>query len=231
MLKIEAFAFDFDGVLADSLKAHTDARLEAFRQLGHEDVSQQIHDEGHKHGSHPPEIIGWILKEAKIVPSSANVLKDKKVQEVVSLKKEIFKQEAAEGLDAIPGSVEFVTKATKLYGPKRLAIATTATKEGEVLPFLDRHGLADSFGYIVAQEDTPSDKMKPHPFVYKEAARQLGHNLSSIIAIEDSPRGIESASMAGLYVYGLASTHKFEDLSGANQVIGSFKVIEHLVRD
>jgi beta-phosphoglucomutase len=228
MPKIEAFVIDFDGVLANSIKAHTAARIEAFEQLDY-DVSQQLHDEAHRHGSHPSEIIGWILKQAKIVSPKADVLTDETVQRVVDLKKEIFSREAAEGLDAIPGSVEFARKAVKKYGPTRLAIATTASRDGEVLPFLSRYELEDTFGHVIAQEDTPANAMKPDPFVYTEAVKRLGHQPTLVAAIEDSRHGIQAARAAGLYIFGLATTHKFEDLAGANQVIGSFAVLDSLV--
>lgn len=230
MRKIEAFVLDFDGVLADSIKAHTEARLEAFRHFGY-DLSPRLHDEAHHHGSHPSEIIGWILKQAKVVRPNANVLKNKTVQKVVNLKNEIFLEGAAKGLDAIPGSLEFVTKATRQYGPNRFALATTASRDHEVVPFLRRHELEGSFGHIVAREDTPSHAMKPHPFVYAETSRRLGLDCrpSLTAAVEDSPRGIEAARSANLYVFGLATTHKFEGLAGANQVIGSFAVLNSLL--
>ena len=56
MPRFEAIIFDMDGVLADSIGAHTSARLKAFEQLGFS-ASPEIQAEAHRHGSHGPQII------------------------------------------------------------------------------------------------------------------------------------------------------------------------------
>lgn len=232
MPKIEAFVLDFDGVLADSNEAHTVARLEAFRRLGYSaTVNPALHDEAHKQGSHAHEIIGWILIQAGIVAVNADVTTDETVEKVVATKNAIYREETAAGLEAIPRSLDFVRMASSKYGPEKLAIATTASRENEVLPYLRRHGVVDMFGHIVGQEDTPQGAMKPDPFVYDEAVRRIGLPPERIAAVEDSPRGIQAARDAGVYVFGVATTHSFDELSAANQVIGSFQVLNQMIRN
>ncbi len=119
MGEIRGIIFDYDGALADSVKAHNVARILAFKELGYGNVDPRLHDEAHRHGTHPPEIIGWVLKQAKIIPPTTDVLTDTLVQNIVGLKKDIFRRESADGLDANPGAVEFVNKAYDTYGKER----------------------------------------------------------------------------------------------------------------
>ncbi len=220
----QGLILDFDGTLADTVGTHTTARLEAFDQLGYQ-VDMAIHEEGHRHGSHPSEIIGWILKQAGFVAQDADVLLDPVVQEVVALKGEIYKGHAANGLDAIDGSPEFVNWAVKQYGPENLAIATTASRLHEVIPFLKRYNLEDAFSLVVGKEDTPVGRSKPDSFVYDEALRLLDINPLLLIAVEDTPFGIASAQGAGMPVIGITTTHSAEDLKMATHITNSFRTL------
>ncbi len=135
MKDIEVLVFDYDGILADSVAAHTEARMQAFADSDFGDIDLSVHAEAHRHGSTPPEIIGWILKHESIVPVDADVFTDKTVRSVVDRKNKIFFANSSAGLDAIPGSIEFVHKAVGKYGVGNLAIATTASYDREVQPF------------------------------------------------------------------------------------------------
>lgn len=225
MNRIKALAIDFDGVLADTIQTHTAARVDAFQQLSY-DVDPALHNEAHQHGAHSSEIIGWILKSAGIVSGESDAYEDQVVHRVVELKKEIYFEQAAKGLNATIGSLSFVAWATEKYGADKMAIATTASRQSEVLPFLRRHGIERSFNHIVAQEDTPKGKTKPHPYVYEEAVRQLGCRSSSTAAIEDTPRGIFSAQASGLFTFGIATTHPADSIIMADRVVEKFEEIK-----
>lgn len=225
----DALVLDFDGVIADSVKAHTSARLKAFQELGYADVDPLIHTEAHRHGSHPTEIIGWILSQAGVIEPDVDVNTDAIVKKVVSLKSQIYFEIAARGLDPIPGAVDFIRWATVAFGASRLAIATTATLQSEVGPFLAQLKLTDLFGVIVAKEDTPSTRMKPDPYVYCEVVKRLGVDAAHSIAVEDHPRGVASAKKAGLQTVGITTTHDENDLSEATAIIRSFDELKVLV--
>lgn len=134
MARFEALAIDFDGVLADTIAAHPKARLSAFEVLGLE-ATNATHAEAHRHGSHPPAIIGWILQQTGVIKPEADVLTDTAVQAVVAKKNQIYHEIAANGLQPVAGALDFIREASVLYPPDRLAIATTASRNEEVLLF------------------------------------------------------------------------------------------------
>lgn len=57
-------------------------------------------------------------------------------------------------------------------------------------------GVGDLFDVSVAAEDT--DRHKPEPAPYLEAARRLGVPAAACTAIEDSPVGVAAAVAAGM---------------------------------
>ncbi|MFD0471321.1 HAD-IA family hydrolase [Nonomuraea thailandensis] len=58
--------------------------------------------------------------------------------------------------------------------------------------------LGHTFDLVIANEDT--ERGKPWPDPYLEAARRLGAEPSRCVAIEDSPAGIAAARAAGCRV-------------------------------
>ena len=67
-------------------------------------------------------------------------------------------------------------------------------------------GLADAFDTIVASEDTERHKPDPDPFL--EAARRLGARPERCVVWEDSDLGIESARRAGMEWIDVRSFHR-----------------------
>lgn len=61
---------------------------------------------------------------------------------------------------------------------------------------LDRVGILDAFETIVASEDTERHKPDPEPFL--EAARRLNARPERCVVWEDSGLGIEAARRAGM---------------------------------
>ena len=55
--QFDAVAFDFDGTLADTIGAHTEARIHAFPLHGVTDITAAQHELGHRYGNRPPTII------------------------------------------------------------------------------------------------------------------------------------------------------------------------------
>ncbi len=211
----EAFAFDFDGLLADSRQAHTTARRQAFSQMAEETGDERyrqipsiLHENAHFHGQSSTEIIGWVLKEAGITKA----IDDEVSQEVVDKKKEIYKIKASHGLPAMEGVVRFTNRLAK-HVPDNLAIVTTAYRQQEVMPFLRRHRLTDVFPRerIVAREDTTRTKPLPDPYLM--LVDNLGIKPIDLCAFEDSAGGIQSANRAGAYVVAVATTHSAVELS------------------
>lgn len=76
-----------------------------------------------------------------------------------------------------------------------LAIAS-GSLHAEVESIVRAGGLVDSFGAIVGADDVR--RAKPAPDLYVEAARRLGVDPATAVAIEDSIWGLEAARAAGL---------------------------------
>lgn len=84
-----------------------------------------------------------------------------------------------------------------VVGRKRLAVASSSYRDRLDLS-LHTTGLAHYFEASVAGDEVASGK--PHPDLFEEAARRLGLDPSSCLAVEDSPTGIVAAAAAGMEV-------------------------------
>jgi beta-phosphoglucomutase-like phosphatase (HAD superfamily) len=208
----DAYAFDFDGTLADTVATHNQARLEAFQEMAKETgdgrfliISPELQAEAHRHGSNPNTIIGWVLQQTGI----AQEISDDIVTQAVNRKREQYHKLCAVGLQAINGSVEFLKmldehKAGSTY-------VTTTAYRGEVTPFVKRYGLGRllPLSHLVTFEDVGQDFLKPHPRAYQLTLERAGltDNPKRMLAIEDTPGGVASAKAAGVKVIAVCTTH------------------------
>ncbi|MGB7346650.1 MAG: HAD family phosphatase, partial [Pirellulaceae bacterium] len=101
----------------------------------------------------------------------------------------------AELIDQLPTLDAVVDVARRHHGKMPMAVAS-----GGIRPIIDRQlakmGITELFGAIVTAEDT--EKHKPEPDVFLEAARQLGVDPTKCLVFEDSPLGFEAAEKAGM---------------------------------
>jgi len=81
--------------------------------------------------------------------------------------------------------------------------------------------LNDYMLFSLSLDDVPIGK--PSPVPYQIAISKLGLGLQEIIAIEDSPSGIQSASDAGLVVFGFQ--HEDTSLITADHIIHSLSEV------
>jgi len=83
----------------------------------------------------------------------------------------------------------------ELKGRVSLGVVTSSRREH----FLKMHqetGLLDYFDFILTREDF--HHAKPHPEPYREAVKRVGCAAEDCLAVEDSERGLVSASAAGI---------------------------------
>jgi len=96
--------------------------------------------------------------------------------------------------EVIPGVRETLES---LHGTIPMAIVTSCRREN----FMEMHrtsGLLGFFDFILMREDY--DRSKPDPEPYLAACRRAGFSAGECLAVEDSERGVASASAAGLAV-------------------------------
>lgn len=209
----EAIAFDYDGVLADSISVHTTARFEAYRTMSertgdhrYAQVLPQLHQKAHHHGTTPEQINAWLLAEACII-ESADELESPEVQTIVDIKNEIYAKHTQEGHTPMYGALDIVSKTHEALDG-RIAIVTTAA-EDEVQPYLARHHLVRKFSRDRLIFGTDVTNKKPDPEAYERAIEQLGvSEPGKMLVIEDTPQGIEAANRAGAITMAVATTYR-----------------------
>lgn len=118
-----------------------------------------------------------------------------------------------EGFDAVPGAPAFLDALGEL--PRAIASSSRAEYIGWALGLfgLDRH-----FGGHVYSADG-WDRGKPFPDIYLAAARGLGVDPASCLAIEDSPTGAMAAIAAGMTVVGFCGAGHIVDRAAHGKML------------
>ncbi len=98
----------------------------------------------------------------------------------------------ADGPPWIEGAPEAVRRTAETC---RIGLASSSNRE-LIDAVLAAGGLTELFGATVSSEEVP--RGKPSPDVYLEAARRLGVDPTTCIAVEDSHNGIRAAKAAGM---------------------------------
>jgi HAD superfamily hydrolase (TIGR01509 family) len=179
---VEAVIFDLDGLLVDSESVWDDVRKRFVEEKG-----------GTWHDGAQRDMMGMSSVEwSHYVRDRLGVDMDPE-----EISREVADRVAAtyrEHLPLLPGAVEAVRS---LAEESPLGLASSSNRHVIDL-VLDQAGIADSFKATVSSEEVGAGK--PAPDVYLEAAKRLGREPASCVAIEDSTNGIRSAHAAGMGV-------------------------------
>jgi HAD superfamily hydrolase (TIGR01509 family) len=185
----QAVIFDLDGVLVDSEKRWNGAKEALVRETGGRWL-----DEAPRRmmGMSSPE---WsiYLRDDLAVPMDAEEIN----REVVRRMEEGYRDE----LPLLPGATEAV-RALAARWP--LGLASSANRPVIDL-VLELAGFGDAFQVTVSSEEV--ERGKPAPDVYLAAARGLGVEPGSCVAIEDSSSGLRAAVAAGMAVIAVPNPH------------------------
>ncbi len=94
----------------------------------------------------------------------------------------------------------------------------------EIEPVLERAGLADAIGAVVAADDVT--RGKPDPEGYFRALERIGGGLaaSDVVAFEDTEAGVASARGAGLRCLAVRGTLPDERLAAADAIVDAIDV-------
>ena len=179
-MKIEALIFDCDGTLCDSMPAHFAAWTQVLSPLGMElDLQQYLKFAG--------------TPSRRVIPMLARAqgfeIED---FEAINRAKEDAFLDSVHLLQPIEPVVQI---ARENRGVLKMAVASGGVRR-LVLQQLDQIGATDWFETIVTAEDT--DRHKPDPDVFLEAARRLGVTPERCRVYEDGEPGIEAARRAGM---------------------------------
>lgn len=186
---IDAVIFDLDGVLLDSEQLWNRAKEELVGASG-----------GTWRSDAPEAMMGmssheWsrYLHDQLAVPLGIDEINRAVVRRI----EELYRTE----LPLLPGAVETV-RATQARWP--LGLASSSNRQIIDL-MLDLSGLRGAFGAAISSEEV--DEGKPAPDVYLAAARSLGADPASCVAVEDSSNGMKSAAAAGMAIVAVPNPH------------------------
>ncbi len=177
---IEGIIFDCDGTLTDSMPVHFRSWSQTFANHGIPFDQQRFYSLG----GMPSDRIIAMISEEHGKSLDATLVSREKEEHFLSFLSEV-------------GPVEkVVALALEEKGKRKLAVAS-----GGFRWVIDRQlahlGFAtDHFDAIVTAEDT--ERHKPHPDVFLEAARQMNVEASKCLVFEDAELGIEAARRAGM---------------------------------
>jgi beta-phosphoglucomutase len=94
----------------------------------------------------------------------------------------------------------------------------------EIVPVLERAGLAESVTVLVAADDV--ERGKPDPESYLRALGALGESLapSDVVVFEDTEAGVASARGAGMRCLAVRGTHPDARLAAADRIVDAIDV-------
>ena len=175
----DAYIFDCDGTLADTMGLHYEAWKMALAP----------------HGAHLPEDLyyTWGGRPTREIVEALNEMQGLFMDpdHVVPYKEGLYHTLLPE-TKAIEPVVAF---ARSMHGKKPLAVASGGGRLA-VTSTLEKLGLLPLFDVIVTSEDYTNGKPAPDP--YLEAARRLGIAPSGCLVFEDTEVGRQSAHAAGM---------------------------------
>lgn len=215
---LKAIVFDFDGVIVDSEPLHHRAFNQLLRSAGVSiDYDTYLRDYV---GFDDRDAVRAMLRGPMRRPDLA--ADDQRVRAMIREKGDAFERVVAQGVRAMPGSVELIRSAAAALP---VAIASGATRR-DIDLILGGLGVDHLFATIVTADLV--HRSKPDPETYSLAVRQLADlhpdrtlTPADCLAIEDTAAGIESARAAGLHVLAVANTGPAASLGRAHRVVDS----------
>jgi HAD superfamily hydrolase (TIGR01509 family) len=175
----QAYIFDCDGTLADSMPIHYEAWTAA---LG-------------PHGAEFPEALFYELGGTPTV-QIVSILNERHGLQMdpveTARRKEAIYVEKITHIQPIEPVVEF---AQEYFGKKPLAVASGGHR-AVVEKTLASLGIIEMFDTIIGSEDYENGKPAPDPFL--EAARRMAVEPEKCLVFEDTALGAKSAEAAGM---------------------------------
>jgi HAD superfamily hydrolase (TIGR01509 family) len=212
---LRAILFDFNGILVDDEPIH----LEMFQKvLREEGVSLSAEDYYERY-------LGLDDRGcfASVLDAVGETLTVPRLMRLIARKASYYQERIRErGYPIFPGAVELVQAAAD--GGRMLGVVSGALRE-EVEGALRQIGLRDRFKVLVTAEDVAEGK--PDPEGYRRALEALNGlpplperllHPHEVLAIEDSPAGLEAAAEVGLVTLGIAHTYPAGQLEMADVV-------------
>ncbi len=187
-MEFEGYIFDLDGTLADTMPAH----YMSWRRITQKHGLEFSEDRFYSLGGVPTERIFNILAEEQGKTLNAAECAHEKENAFVDLISEVE-------------PIEPVLEVVRLnHGKVPMAVATGAMR-WVMERILNQLEITDYFQAFVCSEDT--QRHKPFPDVFLEAATRLGVAPEKCCVYEDAQLGIEAGQAAGMHVIDVREFH------------------------
>lgn len=211
MKKYQVIIFDYDGVLVDSNTFHFQALQKTASEYNLPFTPQD----------HQQYFVGSSLIDGARQYLKAQQSEDK-FDQFIQAKKQ-YDIHYKEVIEPIPGSLKFIQQVNHSH---QLAVCS-GSRKNLVQDYLKKFNLTQTFASIVTTEDV--NFSKPNPESYLLVLKSLSISASQILAIEDSPSGIQSAIRAGIDVIGITTTHSKRVLSDSTFIVHDFDSIQNII--
>lgn len=178
--RFDAILFDNDGVLVDTEPLFLQATQELLATVDVQLRAEDYHEISMRRG-------GTVFDLA-----SAKGVSDEEILGLRAQRAIRYSELIAQGVRVLDGVVETLEALANL---RRTAIVTSSDREH----FDEIHaqtGLVRYFEFVLTQGDYAHHK--PHPEPYQRAARRMGVDPARCLVIEDTERGLISATRAGM---------------------------------
>jgi len=200
--KVEAFIFDMDGTMIDSMPWHARSWVEFAERHGVMlDVSEILARTTGRTGT---ESMRQLFERA---------LSDEECQAMVHEKEEIYRALFHDNFTEVAGFTAFA-KAAVARGLK-VAVGTAGDKHN--IEFAMSRLKMDPLPLAIVGGDE-GFAGKPTPEIFLEAARRIGVAPERCIVFEDAPFGIEAARRGGMRAVAVCSTHTAAELGGPHVI-------------
>jgi beta-phosphoglucomutase family hydrolase len=205
-MKVKAAIFDLDGTLIDNNTYHLQSWLQYLKDMNREMTEEEY--KANVNGRTNKDVIEYIYQRK---------MNDKEAMKYAHEKEAIYRELYAPYIKPVPGLLELLEKLRSLSIP--MAIATSGIQVN--IDFLFEHIPIRSYFDVIVNSAHIS-KGKPDPEIYIKTSELMKVPPVECLVFEDAVVGINSAKAAGMKVVGVLTTHKAEELSGADILIKDF---------
>jgi HAD superfamily hydrolase (TIGR01509 family) len=200
--RIEAVAFDLDGLLVNTEELYQHVGTELLRRRGH---------------SFEPDLLDAMMGRPQQVSLKIMIewhgLADT-VETLATETGEIFVSLLDTQLRTMPGAMELLDL-LDAHGIAR-GVATSSGPDF-AHDVLGRMGIRDRFAFVLTSADVTHGK--PHPEIYQTAAQRLAVDPGVMLVLEDSQAGCKAAVAAGAVAVAVPGGHsRRHDFNGARFV-------------
>lgn len=204
-----AVIFDMDGLLVDSEPIHAAAYVTAFHEFGLHLDPLEYRDHVTLGGGTIRDLYARRGGDPHAWPA------------LFARKRELFARYLQENGSLLPG-VEALLSALAEHGIPCVLATGAGRFSADVI--LTRFAIRHRFRLVLAGEDVR--RAKPDPEVFHLAAERLQVRLDECVGLEDSPKGVQAASAAGLPCVAVPTAWtRLGDLSRAVRVVASLEEV------